>query len=130
MRREMPAPEQTLWLALRAKRFEGAKFRRQVVIGHYIADFACRRPAMLIVEVDGETHAASRAYDARRTNALESRGYRVVRFTNDEVMTNLDGVLHAIGEALRTPPLPTMCRDQGSGRGPEPRGPSPEGERE
>jgi very-short-patch-repair endonuclease len=53
MRRELTAPELKLWLELRAKRFAGAKFRRQVVIGSYIADFACRTPKMLIVEVDG-----------------------------------------------------------------------------
>ncbi len=63
MRREVTAPELKLWLELRAKRFQGAKFRRQVVIGPSIADFACRLPTMLIVEVDGETHAEQRAYD-------------------------------------------------------------------
>ncbi|WP_114950702.1 endonuclease domain-containing protein [Sphingosinicella terrae] len=116
MRREMTAPERRLWHMLRAKRFQGAKFRRQQVIGRYIADFACRKP-MLIIEVDGDTHACSEDYDARRTALLERRGYRVVRFTNGEVMGNLEGVLIAIGEALRsasqsvrgtspTPPLP------------------------
>ena len=108
MRRDMPAPERKLWFALRARRLDGAKFRRQVVIGRYIVDFACRSPTMLVVEVDGETHAETHSYDAKRTKALEAGGYRVVRFTNDEVMTNLGGVLHAIGEALKTPPLPTL----------------------
>ncbi|WP_371416716.1 endonuclease domain-containing protein [Sphingosinicella sp. BN140058] len=106
MRREMTSPEQALWLALRAKRFAGAKFRRQVVIDRYIFDFACRRPLMLVIEVDGDTHAESRAYDASRTSTLEERGYRVVRFLNSDVMSNLEGVLLAIGEALGTPPLP------------------------
>ncbi|MGQ0660577.1 endonuclease domain-containing protein [Sphingosinicella sp.] len=104
MRRELTGPELKLWLELRAKRFEGAKFRRQVVIGRYIVDFACRTPVMLVVEVDGETHAGHEAYDAARTAFLESRGYRVLRFTNPEVMGNLDGVLFAIAEALPTPP--------------------------
>src|SRR5690606_32475651 len=95
MRRVQTEPEQRLWLALRAKRFEGAKFRRQVVIGRYIADFACRMPVMLIVEVDGDTHADRRGYDKSRTAFLEQKGYRVIRFNNDEVMGNLEGVLLA-----------------------------------
>ncbi|WP_332888424.1 endonuclease domain-containing protein [Allosphingosinicella deserti] len=80
MRREMTGPEQALWLALRAKRFAGAKFRRQVVIGSYIADFACRTPVMLVIEVDGDTHAEDRAYDSRRARKLQECGYRVIRF--------------------------------------------------
>jgi very-short-patch-repair endonuclease len=109
MRREMTAPERRLWYALRAQRLDGAKFRRQVVIDRYIADFACRIPCMLIVEVDGETHADRQRYDAARTAFLEGRGYHVLRFTNDEVMSNLDGVLTTIANALTSPlpdPLP------------------------
>jgi very-short-patch-repair endonuclease len=106
MRRELTEPERRLWNVLRAKRFDGAGFRRQVVIGNAIADFACRRPNMLVVEVDGESHAEQREYDQRRTAELEKRGYRVMRFTNSEVMTNLDGVLLTIQRALQTPPLP------------------------
>jgi very-short-patch-repair endonuclease len=106
MRRELTGPELRLWLKLRAKRFEGAMFRRQVVIGPYIVDFACRTPARLVVEVDGETHAEREKYDAARTAFLEERGYRVLRFTNAEVMSNIDGVLLTIAEALRPPPLP------------------------
>src|SRR4051812_4575432 len=115
MRREMTAPEHKLWYALRAKRLDGAKFRRQVVIGRYIADFACRIPRMLIVEVDGDTHVGQEQYDCARSLYLNERGYSVMRFANSEVMGNLDGVLVTIQEALRTPPLPTL---------------SPEGERE
>ena len=115
MRREQTVPEQRLWFALRAQRLEGAKFRRQVVIGRYIADFACRTPAKLVVEVDGETHCVRAAYDEERSSFLRSQGYQVIRFLNSDVMTNLDGVLAAIGMALRSSPLPTL---------------SPEGERE
>ena len=107
--------EQKLWYALRAKRFGGAKFRRQVVIGRYIVDFACRIPRMLIIEVDGDTHAFQEAYDRERTRFLESRGYRVLRFTNRDVETNLEGVLTMIAEALHSPLSPAL---------------SPEGERE
>jgi very-short-patch-repair endonuclease len=109
MRREMTGPERCLWYALRAKRLDGAKFRRQVVIDRYIADFASRIPCMLIVEVDGETHAGREKQDAVRTAFLEERGYCVLRFTNDEVMSNLDGVLTTIANALTSPlpdPLP------------------------
>jgi very-short-patch-repair endonuclease len=115
MRRELTEPERRLWHALRAGRLESAKFRRQVVIGRYIADFACRTPKMLVVEVDGETHAEAAAYDDRRTDDLAERGYAVVRFANHDVMHNLDGVLLTIQKALRLPLSPTL---------------SPEGERE
>ena len=106
MRRELTAPERLLWHALRAQRLDCAKFRRQVVIGRYVADFACRIPKMLIVEVDGETHAGQEEYHLARSICLRERGYEVTRFTNSDVMTNLDGVLVTIQEALRTPPLP------------------------
>lgn len=106
MRRELTAPERRLWHALRAKRLEGAKFRRQVVIGPYIADFACRLPKMLILEVDGETHGKQEAYDRARSIYLRERGYEVMRFTNCDVMTNLEGVLLTIQQGLQTPPLP------------------------
>jgi very-short-patch-repair endonuclease len=69
---------------------------------------------MLVIEVDGDTHAVQGAYDAHRTALLESRGYRVLRFTNQDVATNLDAVLMTIGEALGLPLSPTL---------------SPEGER-
>ncbi|MEA3038762.1 MAG: hypothetical protein QOE79_1275 [Sphingomonadales bacterium] len=116
MRRELTGPERRLWHELRAKRFEGAKFRRQVVIDHYIVDFACRMPRKLVVEVDGDTHAGTGSYDARRTAQLEMRGYQVMRFTNHEIMSNLDGVLTTIAAVLDALPLsPTL---------------SPEGERE
>jgi very-short-patch-repair endonuclease len=113
MRRKQTAPEQRLWLELRAKRFLGAKFRRQVVIGRYIIDFACRTPTKLVVEVDGDTHSERNEYDAERTRFLGERGYRVLRFSNSDVMSNLEGVLLMIERAL--PLSPTL---------------SPEGERE
>jgi len=100
MRRQPTAPEQRLWLALRAQRLDGAKFRRQQVIGPYIADFACRTPMMLVVEVDGDSHGDTERYDAARTAFLSQQGYRVLRFTNDDVMRNLEGVLTAIAKAL------------------------------
>ena len=108
MRREPTPFENKLWCALRAKRFNGAKFRQQVVVGHYIVDFACRIPCMVIIEVDGDTHAIQAEYDANRTAFLQNRGYRVMRFTNRDVGTNLEGVLTMIAEALGVPLSPTL----------------------
>ncbi|WP_167073125.1 DUF559 domain-containing protein [Sphingomonas vulcanisoli] len=105
-----------LWAALRAHRFNGMKFARQVVVEPYILDFAARS-AKLEIEIDGDTHGARTEYDARRTSFLEQQGYRVIRFTNSEVMGNLEGALTAIGVALadRTPPLPTPSPRWGEG---------------
>jgi very-short-patch-repair endonuclease len=86
MRREPSPFEAKLWHALRAKRFNGAKFRQQTVIGPYIVDFACRMPTMLVIEVDGHTHGDREAYDGKRKAFLESKGYRVVRFNNEDVL--------------------------------------------
>ena len=107
--RKTPSPiEQKLWFGLRAKRLNGIKFSRQVVIGAYIVDFVCRS-RKLVLELDGDTHAGNEAYDAQRTMWLEAKGYRVIRFTNQEVAANLEGVLVAIGIACGAPspnPLP------------------------
>ncbi len=94
LRQEMPRAEVILWSWLRKS---GHKFRRQHPIGPYIADFACVK-AKLIVEVDGATHwsAEQRAHDARRSAFLEERGWRIVRVTNPDVYTNLDGVARLI----------------------------------
>lgn len=81
----------------------GAKFQRQVVLAPYIADFACRSER-LVIELDGDTHAGREAYDAARTRALEDLGYRVLRFSNSDVMTNLGAVLDAILKALGRDP--------------------------
>jgi very-short-patch-repair endonuclease len=107
MRRDQTEPEQRLWLQLRAKRFGDTKFRRQKVVGPYIVDFAARDP-MLVIEIDGDTHGVRGEYDARRTAFLMENGYRVMRFTNEEVMTNLDGVLQTIANAILPAPLPTL----------------------
>ncbi|ONF96166.1 endonuclease domain-containing protein [Sphingomonas jeddahensis] len=105
MRSEMTPAEARLWYHLRGKRFGNVKFSRQVVIGRYIADF-CARARKLIIEVDGDTHAGNEARDAQRTAVLEREGYRVLRFTNADVMRNEAGVLEAISAALVTAHLP------------------------
>ena len=101
--RKAPTPaEQKLWFALRTERFAGVKFRRQKVIGPYIADFASNAPK-LVVEVDGHLHGDTADYDTARTAYLTHAGYRVVRFTNADVMHNLDGVLRILEDVVHDP---------------------------
>lgn len=114
MRSEMSEPETRLWLALRAKPLNGVKFVRQAVRGRAIPDFVARSHE-LVIEVDGDTHAGNEAYDARRTAALEAKGYRVLRFGNSDVMTNLDGVLQTISAALAARPLSQPSPQGGEG---------------
>jgi very-short-patch-repair endonuclease len=107
MRSNQTPAERKLWHILRAHRFNDIKFARQVVIEPYIVDFAARMHKLLI-EIDGDTHGRQVEYDAARTQFLEQRGYRLIRFTNAEVMGNPDGVAQAIAGALvsRSAPLP------------------------
>ena len=101
LRREMTDAERKLWSILRNSQIEGAKFRRQQPIGPFIADFVCQE-RRLIVEADGGQHAES-ASDARRTAFLEGSGYRVMRFWNNDIFGNLDGVMRLIAAAVATP---------------------------
>ena len=96
-RREPTEAEQRLWSHLRAKQM-GVQFTREFPIGSYIADFACRR-AKLAVELDGGQHAESEA-DIVRTREIEAHGYTVIRFWNNDVLSNTDGVLTRIAEHL------------------------------
>jgi very-short-patch-repair endonuclease len=98
LRREPTEAEKRLWYSLRAGQLDGYKFVRQIGIGPYIVDFACR-DARLIVEVDGGQHADSKD-DAERTAFLNELGYRVMRFWNNEVLSNTDGVLETVRAAL------------------------------
>ena len=94
MRKNLTEPERRLWWALRhSLPLENTHFRRQVVIDRAIVDFACVA-TRTIVEVDGEQHGYDRAlsYDAKRTQALEAAGWRVLRFTNAQVMRELESV--------------------------------------
>ena len=95
LRQNLPEPEKRLWMELRAARFQGIKFRRQKVIGKFIADFASNDPK-LVIELDGDTHADRGSYDAARTEFLGGQGYQVVRFSNLDVMENLNGVLEQL----------------------------------
>jgi very-short-patch-repair endonuclease len=95
----MTDAERKLWGMLREGRFDGCRFRRQVPMGAYIADFVCH-DAKLVIEVDGGQHNLSSTSEERRTTFLESQGYRVIRFWNNEVLSNLDGVHQVIAGAL------------------------------
>ena len=99
-RREMTESETVLWNALRNE-FRGVKFRRQHPIGDYIADFLCLK-AKLVIEVDGGYHdkPQQQLEDQWRTEFLQSKGYRVIRFTNEEVSSQLKGVISRIKEEL------------------------------
>jgi very-short-patch-repair endonuclease len=101
LRREMTDAESKLWSILRNSQLNGAKFRRQQPIGPFIVDFVCQQ-ARLIIEADGSQHADSLA-DARRTDFLGSKGYRVLRFWNNEIIENLEGVAESILAALSIP---------------------------
>lgn len=94
LRRDMTEAEGRLWEQLRGRRLEGLKFRRQVPIGSYVADFFCA-DAMLIVEVDGSQHADS-VHDRQRAMALKALGFRVLRFWNDEVLREMNAVCDTI----------------------------------
>jgi very-short-patch-repair endonuclease len=101
MRKNPTEPEKRLWRALSNGQLGGHKFRRQAVVGPYIADFLCPQKA-LVVEVDGDTHDGEN--DARRDQALADYGLRVLRVTNPDVMGNLAGVLQHILAVLEQVP--------------------------
>lgn len=106
LRREATPAEKKLWSKLRAGNISGFKFRRQQRVGPFIADFACQS-ARLVIEVDGDSHAAQIDYDARRTKFLAEEGYRVLRFTNSDVKSNVEGVCQAVEAALAIAPSPS-----------------------
>ena len=106
LRADATGAERVLWTSLRLMKRQGFHFRRQARIVPYIVDFACKG-SRLIVELDGSQHgtAAAMAYDETRTAFLNSRGYRVLRFWNQDVLDNRDGVVADILRALTSPPV-------------------------
>lgn len=121
MRRAMTDAEKKLWWHLRQIAMKDLHFRRQATIGPYFADFACHE-RRLVIEVDGGQHnEMSRATaDDRRTEFLHAHGYRMLRFWNNEVLGNIDGVMQIICAALRAPPpLTPPHRAMRGGRGTE-----------
>ena len=109
LRQNMTEAESRVWQILRLRQMNGYKFRRQAPIGRYIADFACHE-ARLIVEIDGGQHDPSSPREAERSRFLHNEGYRVLRFWNNEVLANLDGVhqtiAHELGRITPTQTLP------------------------
>ncbi|MER8706892.1 endonuclease domain-containing protein [Mesorhizobium sp. M1088] len=94
MRREPTEAEDRLWHELRGRKLDSIKFRRQVPVGRFIADFVCAE-GRLIVEIDGSQHADS-GYDRERNAELKARGFRVLRFWNDDVLRDLNAVCDTI----------------------------------
>jgi very-short-patch-repair endonuclease len=127
LRRDATSAEKLLWRALRGKQLEGFRFRRQVPLAGYVADFACHE-ARLVVEIDGATHStdAERTHDARRPSALEAAGYVVLRFCNFDVYEQIDSVVDAILLKLRSLRPRAVAGDFPT---PHPN-PRPQGERE
>ncbi len=116
MRKEPTQAERKLWWHLRHRLpMSSTHFRRQVRMGRYIVDFASHR-ARLVIEIDGGQHAERASADAERTRFIEAEGYRVLRFWNNEVLTNIDGVLEAIQSALTTTPTPDPSPQGGGER--------------
>ncbi len=97
LRRERTEAEDRFWQAVRNRQLDGFKFRFQHSLYPYVADFACLE-AKLIVELDGGQHSEEK--DARRTAFLEAKGFRVLRFWNNEVLQNLEGVLTMVSAVL------------------------------
>ena len=114
LRSNMTGPETRLWSRLRARQFQGLKFRRQHGIGPYIVDFYCPEQS-LVIEVDGDSHADADQIvkDRQREKYLRSRGLRVIRYINDDIVKNLEGVLEDLaGEVSSgsTFPCPSLRR--------------------
>ena len=110
MRKEPTAAENRLWQRIRGNQVRGVKFRRQFAIDRFITDF-CSPQVRLILEVDGPVHEYSQAEDALRTEVLETAGFEVLRFTNQEVFNNITAVVERIDQAVarkleEIPPTP------------------------
>ena len=103
--------EKRLWSAIRNRQLAGVRFNRQVPIGPYICDFVARS-LKLVIEVDGGQHATSAA-DPGRSRFLESRGYCIIRFWNNDVLGNIDGVVSDIERVVAGMPSPNPSRTAG-----------------
>ena len=104
LRKRSTDSEKLLWRHLRLGQLEGLKFRRQQPIDNYIVDFVCFKKR-IIIEVDGGYHSEEKEKDGKRDNYLRRQGFEVLRFWNNEVLTNIEGVLEMIrGHCLKHPP--------------------------
>jgi very-short-patch-repair endonuclease len=113
LRKRLTDTEQLLWSQLRTRQIEGCKFRRQTPIGKYIVDFICHEHR-LIVEVDGGQHSENVNEDKIRDTWLGEQGYKILRFWNNEVLTNMEGVLEVIRDNCKShPPLHPLPSREG-----------------
>jgi very-short-patch-repair endonuclease len=115
LRQNMTEAEKALWQAVRANRLNGWHFRRQQIIGGFIADFYCHAAA-LVVELDGGIHKSQQEYDQERTELIKTYGIEVVRFKNETVLTQLPQVLQEIDH---------LCRERSNSNTPSPQGKGP-----
>lgn len=116
LRRTMSGVEWNLWSCLRGRQLDGFKFRRKALIGQYIVDFVCLSDR-LVVEIGGEMYDRSPSSDANRAAWLEARGFRVIRFTPEEVNGHVEDVLSTIGAELALTHSISAARGPGSSRG-------------
>jgi very-short-patch-repair endonuclease len=118
LRRDQTDAERKLWMRLRDRQLNGLKFRRQQPIGRYVVDFCCPE-CRLVIELDGGHHASQVQKDQRRTEFLNKAGYRVLRFWDNEVLTEPEAVLQKIAHELNHPsPLPSPSRGEGEENSP------------
>jgi len=109
LRSNMTDSERLLWGYLKSRKLNGYKFRRQHIIGSYIVDFACLK-AKLIIECDGSQHyTLQKSYDQKRDRYLRQCGYKILRFWNTDVLTNIEGVWEIIYENLLPPGAPFLA---------------------
>ena len=113
LRKNSTPQELKLWLHLKNKSL-GCKFRRQQGIGNFIVDFCCPSER-LIIEIDGSQHVENEPYDEKRTKYLESLGYKVIRFWNNEINDNIESVVDKIKDFLEAPPCPPGTPPQRGG---------------
>jgi len=106
LRKKQTNAETLLWNYLRDRRLQEFKFRRQHIIQGYIVDFVCLKKK-LVIELDGGQHATQQNYDNKRTQALEQDGFKVLRFWNNDVLENIEGVWDVINNTLYPSPAPT-----------------------
>jgi very-short-patch-repair endonuclease len=115
LRENMTEAECILWQLLRARHFVKLKFRRQAVIGNYIVDFVCYRKK-LVIELDGRPHLKREKYDKKRTQYLESKGFRVIRFWNSDILLHTELVLEQVLQACLEFNPPPQSSPQNWGR--------------
>jgi len=105
LRKSQTQAEHLLWRNLRARQLDGVKFRRQVPVGNYIVDFVSFEKK-IVIELDGGQHAETTARDAARDAWLQGRGYKVLRFWDNEIFQNMEGVLEVIRKNVVSTPSP------------------------